>query len=60
MVFVSMSECLLEGLAQFMQGRGILITADENPVRLVTHLDIDRGGINDTVDAFKDYFCKAV
>ena len=60
MVFVSMSEYLLEGLAQFMQERGILITADENPVRLVTHLDIDRIGINDTVDAFKDYFCKAV
>ena len=59
MVFVSMSERLLEGLAQFMHERGILITAHENPVRLVTHLDIDRAGIDNTVDAFKDYFRKA-
>ena len=59
MVFFSMSQRFLEGIAQFMQGRGILITADENPVRLVTHLDIDRDGINDTVAAFKDYFRKA-
>ncbi|MGE4660383.1 MAG: low-specificity L-threonine aldolase [Arenicellales bacterium] len=59
MVFVSMSERFLEGLAQFMHERGILITAHENPVRLVTHLDIDRAGIDNTVDAFKDYFRKA-
>jgi threonine aldolase len=59
MVFVSMSERRLEGLAQFMHERGILITAHENPVRLVTHLDIDRAGIDNTVDAFKDYFRKA-
>ncbi|HCK76588.1 MAG TPA: low-specificity L-threonine aldolase [Gammaproteobacteria bacterium] len=59
MVFVSMSESKLQGLAEFMGGRGILITADENPVRLVTHLDIDRAGIQTTVDAFKEYFRKA-
>ncbi|MDP6398462.1 MAG: low-specificity L-threonine aldolase [Arenicellales bacterium] len=58
MVFASMSEHRLEGLARFMQERGILITADENPVRLVTHLDIDQAGLNAAVDAFKDYFHK--
>ena len=59
MVFVSMSESKLQDLAEFMRGRGILVTADENPVRLVTHLDIDQTGIQNTVEAFKDYFRKA-
>ena len=59
MVFVRMSESKLQDLAEFMRGRGILVTADENPVRLVTHLDIDQTGIQNTVEAFKDYFRKA-
>lgn len=59
MVFISMSELKLHSLAEFMRGRGILVTVDENPVRLVTHLDIDETAIRNTVDAFKDYFRKA-
>lgn len=59
MVFVSMSEPKLGGLSDFMRDRGILVTVEENPVRLVTHLDINQTGIKTTVDAFKDYFRKA-
>ena len=59
MVFVSMSEPKLRDLSDFMRDRGILVTVEENPVRLVTHLDINQTGIKTTVDAFKDYFRKA-
>jgi len=59
MVFASMAESKLQGLTGFMRKRGILVTADENPVRLVTHLDVSLACIHGTVDAFKDYFRKA-
>lgn len=59
MVFVSMAESKIQGLTGFMRECGILVTAEENPIRLVTHLDIDRAGIDNTVAAFKDYFHKA-
>ena len=59
MVFISVSDSKPESLAGFMRDRGILVTVEENPIRLVTHLDIDRPGIHQTVDAFKDYFLRA-
>jgi len=59
MVFISVPDSKRESLAGFMRDRGILVTVEENPIRLVTHLDIDRTGIHQTVDAFKDYFLRA-
>ena len=59
MVFVSLSKSKEECLASFMRDRGILLTVEENPIRLVTHLDIERKDIDETVDAFKEYFRRA-
>ena len=59
MVFVSLSKSKGERLASFMRERGILLTVEENPIRLVTHLDIGRKDIDETVDAFKEYFRRA-
>ena len=59
MVFLSVSKPKGEHLAGFMRERGILLTVEENPIRLVTHLDIERKDIDETVDAFKEYFRRA-
>ncbi|MGB1774367.1 MAG: low-specificity L-threonine aldolase [Arenicellales bacterium] len=59
MVFVSVSKPKGEHLAGFMRERGILLTVEENPIRLVTHLDIGRKDVDETVDAFKEYFRRA-
>jgi len=59
MVFVSVSKSKGEHLSGFMRERGILLTVEENPIRLVTHLDIGRKDVDETVGAFKDYFSQA-
>ena len=59
MVFVSVSKSKGKHLAGFMRERGILLIVEENPIRLVTHLDIGRKDVDETVDAFKEYFRRA-
>ncbi len=56
MLFISMATDKRQGLAHFMHDRGILITVEGDPIRIVTHLDISDADITTTVDAFKHYF----
>ena len=56
MVFVSFPADSLEGLSDHLRESGILVTAQSNPVRLVTHLDLTEEHISKTVQAMKDYF----
>ena len=56
MVFVSFPSDQLTDLRDHLKERGILITAKENPVRFVTHLDVAPTDIELTVQAIKNYF----
>ena len=56
MVFVEMPAAQLDGIEPFMQARGILLHGYEGRLRLVTHLDVDGGGIKRTLNAFRDFF----
>lgn len=55
MVFVDFPEGRLSGLSDHLEKNGILVLADYNPVRLVTHLDVDADGIDKTVAAVKEF-----
>ena len=45
----------IEELADYLEGKGILI--DRSPhLRLVTHMDVDREGIDIAVQAFRDFY----
>ena len=55
MVFVKISEDECERLCNFLHSRGILIEAG-SPLRLVAHLDVDRGAVDVLVTEFKKYF----
>ena len=54
MVFASLRKGTPEGLADYLKRRGILITV-RNPLRLVTHLDVDKKAVLALVDGIKDY-----
>jgi threonine aldolase len=55
MVFVEIPGADLSELGHHMRGAGVLATL--KPVtRLVTHLDIDRAGIDRTLEAFKSFY----
>ncbi len=54
MVFSYLRKGTPEGLSTFLKDRGILITV-RNPLRLVTHLDVDRKAVLALVDGIKDY-----
>ncbi len=54
MVFAYLRKGTPEGLASFLNEREILITV-RNPLRLVTHLDVDRKAVRALVDGIKDY-----
>jgi threonine aldolase len=56
MVFVTVPADRLASLAAFMQQRGILLLARSPALRLVTHLDVDRAGIDRAVAGFRDFF----
>jgi threonine aldolase len=56
MVFISMGPSRQKGLAAFMRDQGILMTVEDGPIRIVTHLDISDPDISKTVEAFKRYF----
>ena len=53
MVFVTVPEAILPDLTSRLRKVGILISCEYNPVRLVTHLDIDETAIYRSADAFR-------
>ena len=53
MVFVTVPEVIVPELTPRLRQAGILITCESNPVRLVTHLDIDKPAIYRSVEAFR-------
>lgn len=57
MVFAYLRKGTPEGLASFLKDRGILITV-RNPLRLVTHLDVDRNAVLSLVEGIKDYLAE--
>ncbi len=55
MLFVTVpADCA--GLGAFLRGRGILTLARSPTLRLVTHLDVDAGGIDRAIAAFGAFF----
>lgn len=54
MVFVAVPPPRFDALPAFLRERGIVVLP-HNPLRLVTHLDVDRRGIERTIAAFTDY-----
>ena len=55
MVYISVSDTALPNLQDYLFKKGILIEGN-NPIRLVTHLDVDEKGIHSAVAAFKSFF----
>jgi threonine aldolase len=58
MVFVAVPSQRLPSLCQHLQDRGVLALA-RNPMRLVTHLDVDQHGIERAIAAFGEFFSLA-
>jgi threonine aldolase len=58
MVFLEMPSPLLDRIEPFMEARRILLHGYEGRMRLVTHLDVDRTGIERAIAAFKDFFAQ--
>ena len=57
MVFVDMDERWRDELRKHFRSSGILISS-RNPVRFVTHLDIDEAGIDEVVARCKAFFAR--
>lgn len=55
MVFVTPSADHAAPPAEFLRGRGIVVLPSSS-MRLVTHLDVDRAGIERAVAGFKDFY----
>jgi threonine aldolase len=53
MVFVTVPEIVVPELTPRLRRAGILISGEYNPIRLVTHLDIDEPAIYRSADAFR-------
>ncbi len=58
MVFVDFPEDKLAALSAFLEEKGILTLADHNPVRFVTHLDVDMDAIDTVIATVKGFFGK--
>jgi len=58
MVFATVPAARIAALTVYMQQRGILLLARSPALRLVTHLDVDSGGVDRAVGAFKDFFAQ--
>jgi len=54
-VFLRIRKGNTKDLTGFLKNQGILIT-DRNPLRLVTHLDVDRNAVDSLIEGFKQYF----
>jgi threonine aldolase len=57
MVFVSLKNGDARELKVYLKKEGVLINSGD-PIRLVTHLDVDASNVAAAVDAFKKYFSK--
>ena len=55
MVFVYIEDDKVNDLVRFLSARGIVISGG-TPIRLVTHLDVDRAAATRLVNGFKDFF----
>ena len=55
MVFASFADGVVEPLVADMRERGIVLPAD-NPMRMVTHLDVSSKDIDHVIQSFVDYF----
>ncbi len=55
MVFVSLKTGSSEALAAYLKDEGVLISTG-NPIRLVTHLDVNVQDIHRVVSLFESYF----
>jgi len=53
MVFVTVPEVIVPELTSRLRKAGILISCEYNPIRLVTHLDINETAIYRSADAFR-------
>jgi threonine aldolase len=58
MVFVQLPQQSLDGLARHLEANGIKTLLHGPKLRLVTHLDVDAGGIGRAVAAFGAFFRK--
>ena len=58
MVWVEVPQWSLADLAPSLRKEGVLISMDDYPLRLVTHLDINETGIRTATRAFKKFFSK--
>lgn len=56
MVFLHVPERAIAPLGESLARQGVLIDGSENPLRLVTHLDVDAAGIDRALQAFASYF----
>ena len=57
MVFATVAEHKVRGLAEHLKQHGILIMAPiAGSLRLVTHLDVDSNAIRTAVETFAEYF----
>ena len=55
MVFVPLAKSRAQTLAAYLKERGILITAN-NPIRLVTHLDLDDQEVERVLESMRAFF----
>ncbi len=55
MVFLRIRKGNTKDLTAFLKGKGIFIT-DRNPLRLVTHLDVNHKAVEALIEGFKEYF----
>ena len=58
MVWVEVPKWSLSNLASSLSKEGVLISMDDYPLRLVTHLDINESDIRTATRAFKSFFSK--
>jgi threonine aldolase len=58
MVFVTVPTARLSPLQDYLQQQGVLTLARSPTVRLVTHLDVDKAGVDRAVRAFADFFAQ--
>ncbi|MEM9479438.1 MAG: low-specificity L-threonine aldolase [Verrucomicrobiota bacterium] len=59
MVFVRFPKERLEALSEHLEENGILALADYNPVRLVTHLDVDAAGVERVVEVIGEFLASS-
>jgi len=56
MAFIRLRKGTPAELSDFMKPRGILVRRDRNPIRLVTHLNVDRNDVEALIRGIKEFF----